>query len=629
MELPAAEGGRGEDDRETGALASALGALADRVVVARQKPEPALLEPEWGLDVVSDPLQYRHWIHEWGRLGNGSPAVGAGIEPLTEGPLLSVVVPVYRPILWYLRECVQSVLRQRYRSWELCLCDDGSGDDELTNALAELAALDPRITVTALDENSGISAATNRCIGEGSGLFVVLVDHDDVLSDDALSEIAGAVAAHEDADVVYSDDDKLDEQGRRFAPHFKPDWDPDLLLSFPYLGHLTAVRRTLLETIGGFRTEFDGSQDYDVMLRATELARRVVHVRRVLYHWRIVPGSAAGDSAAKPWAHRASRHALEDALERRDIDARVEEGPFPGAYHVRRELTGTPTVSVVIPFCDEAVETSRCLDALAATTVPRVHEIVLVDTGSVEPETGVLRDRWEDIPGIRVLERPGPLDWSATRNAVAATCSSDVLLFLDNHIEARRDGWLDALLEHALRPETGAVGARLVSPEGMLRHAGVVVGLGAVAGRIFWGMPAGRRGYVSWDLMVRAYSAVTSACMMVRRQVFEEMGGFDEAFPDSYNDVDFCLRLRRAGYRVLFTPHAELVQRQRVGLDASGTHAGATAFVARWGELFEDGDPCYSANLSRVEPWCSARLPSDDEAWRGLVFGFAGTTSDP
>lgn len=602
-------------------LAGPLGWVADRLVALVPHPETTQLDLPWGRDASLSPPDYWHWLHlreiyhEEHRDELAEPALPS------DGPLFSVVVPVYRPPIWYFRECVASVVNQSYPRWELCLCDDGSDDPELTAVLNELAAADSRIKVTALAGNGGISRATNRALETATGDFVVLLDHDDILLVDALAELARVVIADDAADVIYSDEDKLDELDRPFMPHFKPDWDPDLLLAYPYLGHVLSIRRELLTGIGGFRPDFDGSQDYDVMLRATETAKRVVHIPKVLYRWRVVAGSAAGDTNAKPWAHQASRRALEDAVLRRSLDAEVVQGPFQGAYQVRRQVRGSPTVSVIIPFRDQAGLTMGCLASLEKTPGYDISEIVLVDNGSIEPETRALRLRLEQQADVRVIDYPGAFNWAAINNMAAATCRSDMMVFMNNDIEAGSEGWLHALVELGQDDDVGAVGARLVFPDGRVQHAGVVLGLGGIASHLFLGLPKGDRGYFSWDRMIREYSAVTAACMLVRREVFEEMGGFDERFAVGFNDVDFCIRLGKAGYRVLFTPHAELVHFESVSRGLSGYYRDYQAFLARWNDVLLKEDPHYSPNLSRLAPWCPLRPPGEDDEWLSLLEG--------
>ncbi len=502
------------DEPESGGFGPALGWMTDRLV-SQLLPDrggahqETTVEPAWGTDASSPPTTYWHWKHLWhlDRLERAEQGEHAEQLP-TDGPLLSIVIPVYRPALWYFEECVQSVIDQTYRHWELCLCDDGSEQSDLRASMEAFAARDPRIKAMALEQNGGISRATNRALAAASGEFVILVDHDDLVEPDALAEIARVVLTVDEADVIYSDEDKLDEIGRPCQPNFKPDWDPELLLSHPYLGHLTAIRLDLVRRIGGFRPEFDGSQDFDVMLRSTELARRVVHIPRVLYHWRIVAGSAAGDPAAKPWAYDASRRVVEDAVSRRGIPGRVESGPIAGTYRVSREIVSSPTVCVIIPFRDQAALTEACLRSLERSPGYPISEVILVDNGSIEPETRVLRARLEARPATRVLDYPGPFNWAAINNVAAAASGADMLLFLNNDIEATSEGWLHSLVELAQRPEVGAVGARLVYPDGTLQHAGVVLGVGGIASHIFNGKPPGRSGYAGWDTVIRSYSAL-------------------------------------------------------------------------------------------------------------------------
>jgi O-antigen biosynthesis protein len=608
-------------------LAPALAWMTDQLAAALLKPGPTVVRDDPSdeddeddrsrqeRDAASFAPDYWHWNHLRQIAATESGGEQADGRLPTEGPLLSIVVPVFRPALWYFRECVLSVLDQSYSNWELCLCDDGSDDAELSAAMAEFAATDTRVKALALESNGGISAASNRALAAATGEFVVLLDHDDLLTPDALAEIANVIADQGDVDVVYSDEDKIDEADRVGQPYFKPDWDPELLLSYPYLGHVMAVRREVLSLIGGFRSEFDGSQDFDLMLRATEVSRRVVHIPKVLYHWRMVAGSAAGDPDAKPWAYAASRHALEDAVTRRAIDGMVETGPFLGAYHVRRSIQGSPTVAVVIPYRDRAAMTLDCLKSLDRAPGYPINEVLLVDNGSTEPETRALRQVLERRPRTRVLNAPGVFNWSAINNAAVAQCRSDMVLFLNNDIEASSDGWLHAMVELAERPEVGAVGARLLFPDGDLQHAGVVLGLGGIGMHLFSGMPSERIGYFGWDRVVRSYSALTAACLLVRRNVFEEVGGFDEALPVAFNDIDFCLRLGQAGYRLLYTPHAELVHHESVSRGLSGHMRDFRSFVRRWEGALRRDDPYYNRNLGRFSTWCQLRWPGENEKW--------------
>ena len=573
----------------------------------------------------------RHAYHRW-LMARRLPVIVGGIDspsptrPVTRvgrhpsGPKISIVVPVWQTPRWALERCVGSVFAQTYANWELCLCDDASGDPDLSDYLNSLRRVDRRIKVTALGENSGISAATNAAIGMADGDFIAFLDHDDELTAGALSAVADAIAQHSDADVLYSDEDKIDPAGERFDPLFKPDWSPDLLLSFAYLCHLTVVRRTVVEDLGGLRSAFDGSQDFDLSLRATERARTIVHIPEILYHWRTLPGSAATDSVAniaKPWAYAAGARAIEDALERRGEPAEVTMmAEFPGRYHVRRRVTGSPRVSIIIPFRDEPSLLATCASSLRADPGHDNIELVLVDNGSELPETEALLDRLSEDANVKIIRSPGPFNWAAINNEAAAQAGGDLLLFANNDIEARRGRWLDAMVGHAQRPEVGAVGAGLVYPDGAIQHAGVVIGLGGIAGHVLRGLPGDRPGYNSMAIQTRNCSVVTGACMLTRREVFEEVGGFDEQLPVAFNDVDFCLKLRDRGYLVVFTPLAELVHHESRSRGHTDDLVEHGRIVDRWATAIAMGDPYMNVNLSHWRYWCPLSTPQEDYRWK-------------
>ena len=599
---------------------AALSWSAGRVADLLPTPEPPeKIRLSLGYNASFDP-SYRQWLRDFHQ------REGAAARALpVHGPVISVVVPVYRPKLWYFQACVESVTAQHYQDWELCICNDASDDPKLSAMLAELAKLEARVKVVERPENGGISRTTNDALDLASGQWVALLDHDDVLDLDALGEVAAAIEADTDTDIVYSDEDKMYgadalEIPRLASPHFKPDWAPDLLLTYPYLGHLLVIRRSLLQEIGQFRPEFDGSQDYDVMLRATERARRVTHVPKVLYHWRVVAGSAAGDPTAKPWAHLASRRVLEDALIRRRIDGVVDDGPGPGWYHVRRRIRGRPSVAVIIPFRDQAEMTTQCLSSLPVAPGYENFEVVLVDNGSTEPEVRALRRHWQG-QGIHVIDYPGTFNWSAMNNLAVSSTDADLLLFMNNDIEATKPGWLHALVELAQDEDVGAVGAHLVYPDGVVQHAGVTLGLGGVAGHLFSGLPGGSAGYMSWAQVVRPCSAVTGACLMSRREVFHEVGAFDESLAVAFNDIDYCLRLGDAGYHVLYTPHADLVHHESSSRGISGFICDAQHLLRTWDRARFLNDPFYNPNLSLTNSWCGLRSVDEVAQWESQMDG--------
>ncbi len=599
----------------------------------RQRVEPSVDDEEaaepspdspYPLNASEDRRAYHRWLRARRlpvRLGGAGtpPTRRAATRPGRAAPLISVVVPVWRTPLWALERCVGSVLAQSFAGWELCVCDDASADEELGHYLRSLPKLDPRVKVTALVENGGISAATNAAVALADAPFVAFLDHDDELAPHALATVARTLESRPEADMCYSDEDKIDAGGERFDPLFKPEWSPDLLLSFAYTCHLTVVRRSLLDELGGLRSQFDGSQDYDLALRASERARQIVHIPEVLYHWRSLPGSAASDTSdavAKPWAYEAGRRAIEDALERRGEPGEVTEmEQFPGRYHVRRQLRSRPRVSVIIPFRDEPALLQTCTSSLRSAPGYDNFELVLVDNGSELPETAALLDELAAQPDVRIVPAPGPFNWAAINNRAAEEASGDVLLFSNNDIEARVEGWMHAMLGHAERAEVGAVGARLLYPDGAIQHAGVVVGLGGIAGHVLRGLPGTYPGYNSMAIQTRNCSVVTGACMMTRRDVFESVGGFDERLPVAFNDVDYCLKLGEQGLVVVYAPLAELTHHESRSRGHTDDVAETARILERWGQAIAEGDPYVSEHLSHWRYWCPLSTPQEDARW--------------
>jgi GT2 family glycosyltransferase len=411
--------------------------------------------------------------------------------------------------------------------------------------------------------------------------------------------------------------------GERFDPFFKPEWSPDLLLSFAYMSHLTVVRRTLFDELGGLRSEFDGSQDYDFTLRASERARLIVHIAAVLYHWRSMPGSAASDTAgqqAKPWAYEAGRRAIEDALERRNepgVVSTLEE--FPGRYHVRRAVTGRPLVSIIIPFRDEPALLATCTRTLRESPGYDNYELILVDNDSALPETHALLDELVAEPNVRLLRAPGPFNWAAINNSAARASSGELLLFLNNDIEAEVPGWLDAMVGHAQRREVGAVGARLLYPDGTIQHAGVVIGLGGIAGHVLRGLPGDQPGYASLAISTRNCSVVTGAAMMVRKDVFFEVGGFDETLAVAFNDVDFCLKLRERGFLIVFSPLTELIHHESKSRGHTDDAVENKLMLTRWRAVMVAGDPYHNRHLSHWRYWCPLSTAQEDDRWKNYL----------
>lgn len=519
----------------------------------------------------------------------------ARASKLPDRPFISILTPVFDVPEDWLRRCIESVLAQAYDRWELCLVDDASTQPHVWRVLREYSKRDARIRIERSPVNGGIVAASAKCLELARGDFVALLDHDDELAPEALFEVGSAIWSDPTLDVLYTDEDKLDERGRRVEPFFKPDWSPDLLLSFNYACHLTVLRRTLAVESGGFRRGYDGSQDHDLLLRATERTDRIRHLSKVLYHWRKVPGSAAAERDAKPYAFDSSRRAVEDALRRRGIAADATM-PFPGIVRVRRRLAAPPLVTIIVPTRDRCDLLRTLVGGIEARTSYPEWELVVLDNGSIEPESvAYLKDL---AHRHRVLSWDGPFNWSALNNHCVRHARGSVLLFLNNDVDVLDPGWLEALVEHAVRPEVGAVGAKLLYPDGTIQHAGVVLGIRGVAGHAFKHFPGDHPGYFGQALAIRDCSAVTGACLMTRREVFDEVGGFDERLRVAFNDIDYCLRLRARGYLNVYTPFAVLHHHESATRRTLHPEADEAAMVDRWRDVLAS-DPYYSPHLTR------------------------------
>jgi GT2 family glycosyltransferase len=573
-------------------------------------------------DATDDEQRYHEWLRQRGEpinVGSGPGIAPAATEPPHgQSPLFSVVVPTYRTPVWAIDRCVTSVLRQDFARWELVIVDDASGDRALLAHLQQIAASDSRISLSARQENGGISAATSDGIGRARGEYVVFLDHDDELAEGALGRLSAAIDQNPAAQLIYSDEDKIDEKGRRFMPAFKPAWSPDLLLSNAYMCHIFVVRRSLVAELGGIRSEFDGAQDYDLMLRATELLspEEIVQVPEILYHWRTILGSASGDPSAKPWAFEAGRRALEDAVKRRGIEADVVRHPrVPGSYYVRREVKGRPLVSAIIPFRDEPSLLVSCYRAFVTNPGHDEFELLLVDNDSALPETRAAMTELARDRRVRLLEAPGPFNWVKINNEAVEKARGDLLLFLNNDVEARSPRWLAHMVAQAQREDVGAVGARLMYPDGTVQHGGVAVGVCWGAAHVQQGIEGHRPGYLSSLSVVRNTSAVTGACMMSRREVFESLEGFDESLPVAFNDIDYCLRVREKDLLVIYTPLAELVHHESKSRGHTDDAKELPYFRSRWRDLLLEGDPYYNPNLGRFDSFCRLPHEEDEERW--------------
>lgn len=464
-------------------------------------------------------------------------------------PRISIVMPVYNPDPQWLSEAIDSVIGQIYPKWELCIVDDGSTRPEVREVLGRYETLDSRISVRYLQSNQGITAASSAALEMVSGEYVGFLDHDDELKPNALYQVVKLLNERPELDYIYSDLDHKTDTGELKDPFRKPDWSPDLLRSCNYVTHFSVFSKTILDKVGGFRPGYDGSQDWDLVLRVTEATDRIAHIRACLYTWRQVPGSAARSGGEKPWAHEAAKRAIADSLERQGVNAAVEPGPYLGYYRVKYEIKDNPLVSIIIPTRDRLDLLRTCVDSIKEHTTWPNYEIIIVDNGSEEQQT---LDYLESFGG-RVVKYPGPFNFSKIINKAAAEARGEYLLLLNNDTEVINDDWIESMLEHAQREEVAAVGARLLFPDGKAQHEGVIVGPGnGLAGNVDYD------NYFGLGRCIHNASAVTAACMLTRTEVFNQLGGFDEGLTVAYNDVDYCLRAGEKGYLIVYTPYAEL-----------------------------------------------------------------------
>jgi O-antigen biosynthesis protein len=506
-------------------------------------------------------------------------------------PRISIVLPVHDPQPAWLRGALDSVRSQIYSNWQLCIVDDGCTREDIRRVLLDAQA-DPRVDLVRLDRSEGISAASNVGLRRAEGEFVGFLDHDDALKPNALFEVVNLLNSRRDLDYVYSDEDKAEPGGWLTNPFFKPGWSPDLLMSVNYVTHFSVYRTEVVRAVGGFRSEFDGSQDYDLVLRVTEVTDQIAHVPLPLYSWRKVPGSAAAHLDFKTYAYDAGTRALEAALRRRGHQGSVERGLVRGRYRVRYSIRGTPRVTVIVPTRDRLDLLRPCLESVARSTY-RSHEVLVVDNDSEEP------DMLTYLASLahRVIRYPGAFHYSRMMNAAVEEAGDpEFVVFLNNDTEVIAPDWIEAMLEHGQRPGVAAVGARLLLRSGEPQHEGIVVGLG--------GSPARNVAHDFFDLgrTVRSCSAVTAACMLTRTEVFRELGGFEERFQVAWGDVDFCLRAREKDYEIVYTPYALLYHDEGSTRGIGGMHGlqDDEFFLARWGGY---RDPYYNPCFDLETPF--------------------------
>ena len=531
-------------------------------------------------------------------------------------PLISIVVPLYQTPEPYLRELIDSVKAQSYENWQLCLAD-GSPDDRLKGFLDRNYGKENRIVYRKLEQNGGISVNTNEAVMLATGEYLMLCDHDDTLEPDALYEITKAINEKDAPDVIYTDEDKVSMDGKHyFDPNFKPDYNLFRLRENNYICHIFVVKKALTDRVGLLRTEFDGAQDYDFIFRCCEEADKVVHIPKVLYHWRCHMDSTAADPESKAYAYQAGRRAIKEHYQRMGIDASVEMTERPGWYRSYVKIQDNPKISIIIPNKDHIEDLELCLFSLTKRSTYKNYEILIVENNSEKPETFEYYKKLPDrYPKVKVLTWEKEFNYSAINNFAAKQAEGVYLLFLNNDVEILTPQWMEEMLQICQQKDVAITGAKLYYPDDTIQHAGVVLGLGGIAGHIMCKASREDPGYFGRTVTVQEISAVTAACMMIRTEDFWNAGGFDETFQVAFNDIDLCMKVRAAGKKIVFTPYAELYHYESKSRGLEDTpekqfrfDKEVKAFEAKWSEQLAKGDPYYSPNLSVTEGDCSLRV---------------------
>ncbi len=561
---------------------------------------------------------YASWFHSFYAIGElDKNTMKCDMVGFAYCPLISVVMPVYNPPPHLLAECIDSVCGQVYENWELCIADDASTDPQIRPLLQRYAEKDSRIKVVFREENGHISRASNSAIELAQGEFIALLDHDDLLTPDALFWVVESLQRHPDAGIFYSDEDRIDEEGVCQTQYFKSDWNPYLFWCQNMASHLGVYRTALIREVQGFRVGFEGSQDYDLAARIIGKLNpsQIVHIPRILYHWRVIPGSTATSMSEKPYAQAAAEKTVNELLQRQKIPAKMLANSMVGDIHQQVEffpLANPPLVSIIIPTRNRLDLVKTCIESIIIKTIYTRYEIILVDNGSDEPESLAYFAELDEQGKVRLVRDDGPFNYSRLNNMAVGLAAGEIIVLLNNDTEVISENWLEEMVQLALLPDVGAVGAKLLYSNDTIQHAGVVLGFGGGASHIYLGAKKSRFGYLGQLHMLREYSAVTGACLAVRKALYEEVGGLDEELlPIGYNDVDFCLKLRQRGLRNLWTPLALLYHHESLSRGVDNTPEKERRF---WNELSRlkkrwphawASDPAYNPNLTLTNTDCS------------------------
>lgn len=560
--------------------------------------------------------QYQPWLKNHTPSANELDRQKRQSKRFSYRPVISIITPTYNTPLPFLAACIQSVLNQTYDRFALCLADDASTDPEVRKLIKHYADIDHRIKYVFRPRNGHICRASNSALALASGAYIGLLDHDDILAPDALYEVVKAFQADKKIDIVYTDEDKVESSGTgNVDPFFKPDWSPDYLRSVDYITHFTVIRKSLIDRVGGFRTGFEGAQDWDLLLRTTVLTNHIHHIPKILYHWRKSEHSTASakyGAKDKPYASMSQQKALNADLQNRGYKGNVQETEFTGVWRMQYAIAQSPKVSIIIPTKDQPILITKCLTSILQKTTYKNYEIIIVDTGSTDEQVWQLYDKLrKQFPALRIVQWDKPFNFSSVCNFGVGVSTGDHLLFVNNDTEVISPGWIEAMLEHSQRPGIGAVGAQLLYPNKTIQHLGGILGLPktpkgyGIAGLAYNGNHAQ---FLHIDrLSVKNYSFVTGACLMVAKQKFHHIGGFDERLAIAWNDIDLCLRLlTKLGLYTVLTPHASLIHYESQSISKPHTKGRnmkqfaqeTRLFLSRWDTLRKH-DPFYNPNFSR------------------------------
>lgn len=523
------------------------------------------------------------------------------------GVKFSIIVPLFNTPLNFLDQLVKSVEAQTYPNWQLCFADGSSNNKVAEHIKSHLddGSYQGRITYRHLEENRGISENTNEALKLAVGEYVVLADHDDVLAPNALYELMVQIDKY-GAEVIYSDEDKIDINGKdRFEPYFKSGFNLDLLCSNNYVCHLFCVKKEIANKVGGFDSEYDGAQDHDFILKCVSEVDNVYHIPKILYHWRSHKNSTAENPESKLYAFKNGKKAVKKYFANQGIEVEMEDGIQYGQYHARHIVKGSPLVSIIIPNKDHTRDLDMCLKSIMKNTYDN-YEVIVVENNSTEPETEEYYKNIENVcPKARVLRWPGEFNFSKINNFGVKDAKGEYLLFLNNDIEAINNDWLDRMLGFCQREDVGIVGAQLLYPDGIIQHAGVVIGFGEIAGHAFVGLHPDECKAFGRAMLTQDYSAVTAACLLTKKEIFDKVGGFDEEFKVAFNDIDYCLRVRELGKKVVYNSFAALTHYESKSRGAEDTPEKKQRFAdeirmfqERWADILRDGDPYYNVNLA-------------------------------